>query len=181
MCIASAQWQKQPASANPTPSDNIDRRDSGISDCSALTIDAHNTVIPPASKNYKHGSFYTASILVPITLPLDKNFIPTFHSCLLSRTYILSLNVSAHAPGVKDPSLHLKVPLQVAAEGSATGNENARARSAEVGVIDEVGRMFTPRSVAPPTSSSGMDAPPEYVAFPATIGRHNARVTSVGA
>jgi hypothetical protein len=181
MCIASAQWQKQPASANPTPSDNIDRRDSGISDCSALTTDAHSDVIPPASKNYKHGSFYTASILVPITLPLDKNFIPTFHSCLLSRTYILHLNVSAHAPGVKDPSLHLKIPLQVAAEGSATGNENARARSAEVGVIDEVGRMFTPRSVAPPTTSSGMDAPPEYAAFPATIGRHNARVTSVGA
>lgn len=190
MCIASAQWQKQPASANPTAADTTDRRDSSMSDystssssfssSSSSSTAAHNTDIPPASKNYKRGSFYTASILVPITLPLNKFFIPTFHSCLLSRTYVLSLNVSANAPGVSDPSLHLKVPLQVCAEGSAAGNENARVRSAEVGVPDEVGRMFVPRSLAPPTNSSGTDAPPEYVAFPSTIGRRNARVTSVG-
>ncbi|KAF2681140.1 hypothetical protein K458DRAFT_372635 [Lentithecium fluviatile CBS 122367] len=182
MCVESAQWHKQPASANPIVSDGIDRRDSGISDCSTSTTDTHNSDIPPASKNYKHGSFYTASILVPITLPHNKNFIPTFHSCLVSRTYALSLTISAQAPGVSDPSLHLKVPLQICAEGSATGNENARARSAEVGVLDEVGMMFRPRSVAPPTgtSGSGADAPPEYVAFPPTVGRYGARVTAVG-
>jgi hypothetical protein len=180
MCIASAQWQKQPASANPTAVDSIDRRDSGVSDCSTFSSTAQDIAIPPASKNYKRGSFYTASILVPITLPSNKNFIPTFHSCLISRTYVLSLHVSANAPGVSDPSLHLKVPVQVCAEGSATGNENARARSAEVGVLDEVGRMFIPRSVAPPTDASSTDAPPEYAAFPSTIGRHNARITVVG-
>lgn len=180
MCIASAQWQKQPASANPTATDALDRRDSGISDCSALSMEAYNSDIPHASKQYKHGSFYTASILVPITLPQNKNFIPTFHTCLVSRIYSLSMHVSAHAPGVGDPSLHLKIPLQICAEGSATGNENARARSAETIALDEVGRMFTPRSVAPPANSGSADAPPEYVAFPATIGRYNARVTSVG-
>jgi hypothetical protein len=180
MCIASAQWQKQPASANPILSDSIDRRDSGVSDCSTSSADAYSASIPPASKNYKDGCFYTASILVPVTLPYNKNFIPTFHSCLISRSYTLSLHISAHTSGVSDPSLHLKVPLQVCAEGSVTGNENARARSAEVGVLDEVGRVFTPRSVAPPADLGVMDAPPEYMVFAPTIGRHNARVTAVG-
>lgn len=181
MCIASAQWEKHPASANPVCSDILARRDSGISDCSNDVADTFHTGIPPASKHYKHGSFYTASVLVPITLPNNKNFIPTFHSCLISRVYGLSLHLSAHAPGVTDPSLHLKVPIQICAEGSDTGNENARARSAEAVVLEEAERLFTPRSVAPP-SDEGHDAdlPPEYAAFAPTAGRHHARVTVVG-
>lgn len=177
MCIASAQWEKQPASANPVVTDNLVRRDSGISDCSiTTTADAFNNGIPTASKSYKGGSFYTASILVPITLPTNKNFIPTFHSCLISRTYSLNLQLSAHAPGVSDPSLNLKVPLQVCAEGSVTGNENARARSAEATVLQEAQRMFTPRSVAPPN----IDAPPEYAVFAPRVGARHAPVTVVG-
>ncbi|KAJ4292639.1 hypothetical protein N0V90_009302 [Kalmusia sp. IMI 367209] len=175
MCIGtSPKWEKQPASASPLPEDDDSRRDSGISDCSSISTASTTFEIPRPSANYKKGSFYTACILVPITLPLNKNFLPTFHSCLVSRTYALSMNLSVHAPGLSDPTLSLKVPLQVCAEGSATGNENARARSEEAaGVLAEADRIFSPRSVAPPMQ----DLPPDYAA---SGGATRASVTVVG-
>lgn len=176
MCIGTtAQWEKQPASANPpSEEEELDRRDSGISDCSSISPPSRKVDIPRPSSNYKGGSFYIASILVPITLPPNKNFLPTFHSCLVSRTYALSMNLSVHAPGLSDPTMALKVPLQVCAEGSITGNENARARSEEAaGVLAEADRIFSPRSVAPPTE----DLPPGYVAL--TSGSDGARYSGV--
>lgn len=163
MCIGTtAQWEKQPASANPPTEEDLERRDSGISDCSSLSFSSRKSDIPPPSSNYTGGAFYTASILVPITMPLNKNFLPTFHSCLISRVYSLSMNLSVHAPGLSDPVLALKVPLQVCAEGSVTGNENARMRSEEAaGLLTEADRILSPRSIAPPT----VDLPPEYVAL----------------
>jgi hypothetical protein len=118
---------------------------------------------------------------VPITLPLTKNFLPTFHSCLISRIYCLSLHLSIHAPGVSDPSVHLKVPIQIAAEGSDTGNENARARNAEVAAAQEAHAMFTPRSVAPPSPEMGHrdELPPEYGVFGARSGGYTTQVTLV--
>lgn len=163
MCIGTtAQWEKLPASANPPTEEELARRDSGISNCSGISAPAYKSNVPPPSSNYKGGSFYTASIIVPITMPLNKNFLPTFHSCLVSRVYALSMNLSVHAPGLGDPTLALKVPLQVCAEGSATGNENARIRSEEAaGILAEADRILSPRSVAPPI----VDLPPEYVAL----------------
>ncbi|KAF1948123.1 arrestin [Byssothecium circinans] len=178
LCIASAQWEKHPASEDPILCEtNSGRRDSGMSTLSTISNTTFDTGIPLASKNYKGGDFYTASILVPVTKTDNKNFIPTFHSCLISRTYTLNMSLSVHAPGVSDPTLNLNIPLQVCAEGSVTGNENARARSAEAVALEDASRMFVPRSVAPPSNA---DAPPEYVAFPSHVGRHNARVTVVG-
>jgi hypothetical protein len=168
LCIASAQWKKHSATDNPSAENNI-RRDSGISDCSALsTSDAYNAGILTESTNYRKGSFYTAEIVVPITLPDNKNFLPTFHSCLISRVYNLSLQLSAQAPGVSDPSLHLKLPVQITTDGSEAGIANARARSAEAVVAREAADIFTPRSVAPPThmdASSPEELPPQYSAL----------------
>jgi hypothetical protein len=185
LCIASATWEKQDKTANPSPENNTIRRDSGCSTDS--TSDAaqsfHNGILT-ASKNYKGGSFYTARISVPVTLPNNKNFLPTFHSCLISRTYGLIFHISAHAPGVNDPSLHIKVPIQVCADGSASGIETARARSAEAVSRMEANDLLMPRSVAPPVTAgdmgSGNDLPPEYAAFATQVGRYNARVTAVG-
>lgn len=182
LCVASAQWVKRTAAENPIAEDNLLRRDSGISDCSMVSANnAFNAGIPTGSKDYKGGCFYTAQIVVPITLPTNKNFLPTFHSCLISRVYALSLTLTAHAPGVTDPSLHLKVPVQLAAEGSDTGNANARARRAESVAATDTDDIFTPRSVAPPTASArNNDLPPEYVAFASNTARYQARVTVVG-
>ncbi|KAE8155264.1 hypothetical protein BDV25DRAFT_167712 [Aspergillus avenaceus] len=59
--------------------------------------------------------FYTASIVVPITLPESKAFVPTFHSCLISRVYALDLCVFCQTPDVtlSSPCLSLRIPVQV--------------------------------------------------------------------
>ncbi|KAF2731568.1 arrestin [Polyplosphaeria fusca] len=163
MCVASAPWIKHAASDNP-PTDSPLRRDSGISDCSTLGPDeAFSSGVLQPSKSYKPGSsFYTTEVVVPVALPLNKNFLPTFHSCLVSRVYALILHLGVAGPGVGEPSLHLKVPMQIAAEGSVDGIENARARSVEMSVAREADSMFVPRSVVPPGAE---DLPPQYVDF----------------
>jgi hypothetical protein len=185
LCVASATWEKQDKAANPCPENNNVRRDSGGSiDSSSDAAQSFSNGILTASKNYKGGCFYTAHINVPVTLPNNKNFLATFHTCLISRTYALSFNISVHAPGVSDPSVHLKVPIQVCAEGSASGTETARARSAEAVSRMEANHLLMPRSIAPPTAPGDMgfgnDLPPEYVAFATQVGQFNARVTAVG-
>ncbi|KAF1944708.1 arrestin [Clathrospora elynae] len=172
LCIASAHWEKHNATSNYSATDSLVRRDSGISDCSAASDaeEAFAAGILPASKDYKQGTFYAAQILVPITLPMNKNFIPTFHSCLISRTYTFALQFSVHG-GAR---MQLKVPIQICAEGSDTGNENARARSVEETALRAAVDMYTPRSVAPPSFedarrsgsvSAREELPPDYTAF----------------
>jgi hypothetical protein len=181
LCIASAQWVKHSAAFNPETEEDAERRDSGISDCSTAssTDAAFAAGILPASEDYKNGTFYTAQVFVPVTLPLNKNFIPTFHSCLVSRTYTLGMQFSVHGGA----SLNLKVPIQICANGSDTGIENARARSIEETEFRRTGDMWAPRSVAPPSfndingtmrnHSVGTrdELPPDYTAFATPVGR----------
>ncbi|KAL6237592.1 hypothetical protein BDW75DRAFT_75955 [Aspergillus navahoensis] len=56
---------------------------------------------------------YTGTLLVPVTLPKDKSFIPSFHSCLITREYSLGFQLSVQ--GALEP-FKLKAPLQIAAE-----------------------------------------------------------------
>jgi hypothetical protein len=186
LCIASAQWEQHSFASNP--SGDVLRRDSGISDCShASSNGAAFTAggILPASRDYKNGTFYTAHVSVPITLPSDKNFIPTFHSCLVSRTYTLGLAFTVHG----STSIHLKVPIQICANGSESGIENARARSIEETEFRAQADMWSPRSVAPPPSFEDVqgtrrrssvvvrdELPPDYTAFAAPVGRFGTMV-----
>lgn len=189
LCVGSAQWKKHDCNANPIVDKNLTRRDSGdsaISGCSAMSSDDYfNAGFLTASKNYRGCSFYTAEIIVPITCPDNKNILPTFHSCLISRTYTLSLQLTTSGAGVTSPSIHLKVPIQVAADGSDSGNANARARSVEAITARDADAMFVPRSVAPPPEleAGSDDLPPEYAAFaPNTtlrMARTDVRVLSV--
>jgi hypothetical protein len=195
LCIASAQWVKHPSSASPkteteTDSSYVVRRDSGMSGLSAVSENEKHSAftagILTASPQYRGGSFYTATISVPVTLPMNKNFLPTFHSCLISRLYALSLHIAAKTPsGNTTSNLYLKVPVQIAADGSETGNANARARSAEVRGAVEAEAIFRPRSVAPPPLGpliegvgvgvgdemvQELDLPPDYVQFAGQVG-----------
>jgi hypothetical protein len=57
--------------------------------------------------------YHTATLQVPIKLPLGKKmFIPTFHSCIISRVYVLRLEVTLGS-GSGASTLSLYVPLQV--------------------------------------------------------------------
>ncbi|KAF2868707.1 arrestin [Massariosphaeria phaeospora] len=180
LCVASAPWTRRSAEENPTSENSLLRRDSGISDCGAENDWASATKLPTASKNYKGGDFYTAEILAPITLPYHKNFLPTFHSCTISRTYTLFLQLSAKAPGISDPSLSLKVPVQICAEGSDTGLANARARSVAI-AMQAGATLLAPQSSVPQNLEGESDElPPQYAAFASHVGRYNARVTAVG-
>ncbi|OAK97735.1 arrestin [Phaeosphaeriaceae sp. SRC1lsM3a] len=187
LCIAAAHWTKHSASSNPAPAESLERRDSGISDCSTISTSEEEMFasgILPATSTYKNGTFYTTQILVPITLPTNKNFIPTFHSCLVSRTYAISMQFSAHA----SPSLHLKVPVQVCSEGSTTGIENARARSVEETEMRrarEADEWAAPPSfdevtATPRNASVGAreELPPDYMAFAAPARRYSSAVVA---
>lgn len=73
----------------------------------------------------KHPTYYTTSVVVPITLPKDKVFVPTFHSCWISRIYSLDLSVSYHAPNVNimTSTASLRIPIQVANERNNEASE----------------------------------------------------------
>ncbi|KAF2758717.1 hypothetical protein EJ05DRAFT_476029, partial [Pseudovirgaria hyperparasitica] len=156
-CIANTQWERQDGSSSP-----VFRRDSAAS-----TVESSLTGIPAPSDNYHGKTFYTARILVPITLPYNKNFLPTFHSCLISRTYTLSLSLSTPTSSLAS-ALTLKVPIQVSQgvspEASATIDEELEA-------AQDVEDMMRPRFVSPPSDEYGnsqsmdTDLPPQYTFF----------------
>lgn len=109
-CVSSATWTKH----RPAPA--YTRRCSSSSTSSSSSDDS---AIPKMDlENEK--CFYTSTILVPITLPVNKTFIPTFHSCVVSRVYTVDLSLSIHTPGTGVPAstVTLHVPIQIAAEGN---------------------------------------------------------------
>ncbi|KAL8968576.1 MAG: hypothetical protein Q9197_004802 [Variospora fuerteventurae] len=152
LCMASAQWEKH------NPPDSPPRRDTAHS-----TPSNPNPNIPTASSSYKHKlPYYTTHILVPVILPGKddsagsgkKVFVPTFHSCLLSRIYVLDISLSCHTPdaSITDPSLHLKLPIQISAEGSADARPSISEDEAQAIARREAGDFaWHPRSVAPPS------------------------------
>ncbi|KAL4903453.1 hypothetical protein BDW74DRAFT_40560 [Aspergillus multicolor] len=73
---------------------------------------------------------YTATLLVPVTLPKDKSFIPTFYSCLISRVYSLRFQLSVQ--GSPEP-FRLKAPMQIAAERDPAA---LPSYNASLGIID---------------------------------------------
>ena len=82
---------------------------------------SQNPRVPKPSEAYKGGSFYTTQVAVPVSLPKgNKVFVPSFHSCLVSRIYALDLYLSVNTPSttLTDPTIHLKLPIQVSSEGN---------------------------------------------------------------
>ncbi|TVY37610.1 hypothetical protein LOCC1_G006374 [Lachnellula occidentalis] len=113
-CVESVVWTKH------TPSPAYTRRDSASSTESS---DCSDNVYAPAPK--ENAAYYSATILVPITLPSSKTWLPTFHNCITSRVYALDLNLTIHTPGTGVPvySVGLRLPIQIA----AAGNHSRRA------------------------------------------------------
>ena len=150
----------------------------------------------PTSKHNPNLPFYTTQLLVPISLPKDKVFIPTFHSCLASRIYVLDISLSILGSGGVASSTLLKIPIQVSSEPSAISRHasNASGFGAMVTPEDE---YFRSRSVAypsmddygslPPSGRVGSaldgEMPPEYSTFStsrpvgATLARSSAPPT----
>ena len=138
-CLGNQQWEKCEGASSG-------RRDSGWSRPKAD--------IPEPSSTYKGGSFYIASIVVPISLPKSNRvFVPTFHSCILSRVYAIDLFLSIQPPStaVTSPVLHLKIPVQISSEGNPNALPAISAEEATAIASREANAFFNPRSVAPPS------------------------------
>lgn len=162
-CMAGVKW------ATHQPHKPASRRDSA---CSTASMDSPK--VPMASEAYKGKSFFTAELKVPVTLPANKIFVPTFHSCLISRIYQLKLELSVGLAGTVD----LRLPLQITCEGSR-GDLSPRRTSVSSGLEisddDDVADFFEPRQInVPHAAYSGHsnlhglhadDAPPDYSLF----------------
>lgn len=161
-CVESVTWEKH------TPSPAYTRRSSTSSSSSSECSDDNCT---PS----KAGKFYyTASILVPITLPSTKTWVPTFHSCIVSRVYTIDLFLTIHTPGTGVPastvSLHL--PVQIAANGSLSrrGTLTEEEAAMELAAADE---YLRPRVIEAPREElvgnsrlvGGVELPPSYEDF----------------
>ena len=155
-CLANAQWEHHP---QPAPV----RRDS------AMSATFESEVVKPSSA-YKGKSYYTAKVVVPVSLSKgDKMFVPSFHSCLISRVYALDLYLSVATPSatVTDPTLHLKLPVQVSSEGNPNAQPAPSADEASAITSREADGFFVPRNMAPPnpdyvrqTRTGQIDTPP---------------------
>ena len=142
-CIGSTHWEKYPHAPEI-------RRDSALSNISGPAR------IPDPSAAYTGQSFYVASLLVPITLPRTKVFVPTFHSCLLSRIYALDFSLTTSGLGLQ-PTMHLKVPIQISSDGNPHNRPSISEDEAAAIARREADDYFSPRSVAPPTTGSSLN------------------------
>jgi hypothetical protein len=133
-CVACTTWTKHDASSACPPA----RRPSVQSDSSSEFQTG-------PSAWFSGRTFYTTSVLVPITLPDTKTFVPTFHSCLVSRLYSLDLCLSYQTPNssVTASTISLRIPVQLASRRENAAQEDvSEAQSAD--------EFFTPRAMAPP-------------------------------
>ncbi|KAL1957340.1 hypothetical protein VTO42DRAFT_6129 [Malbranchea cinnamomea] len=156
-CIGSATWQKHTGSTpNPSPSASTasSRRGSIQSDCSAtsdssLSSSSSSSYYSPyaASASYAGKTYYTTSLIVPVTLPKNKAFVPTFHTCLSARTYALDLSLSYHTPSASltAPLISIRIPVQIMGPGTLPDSANIYAISEQLGE-----EFFTPRTIMVP-------------------------------
>lgn len=189
--ISKVDWRSEDP-ANPTAPLQQRRASAQL----ASTVD--QTWIPDPSSTYTPGApFQVAEIQVPVELPTNKNLVPSFHSCLISRVYILSLSLGLQTAGLGG-SVDLRIPIQISAAASeAEDNERRRASvaSAQLDTDVEDGsedlfRARAPSASAPPAStgessapapaaaSRAQEAPPDYedvTALPPAWSHHIGR------
>ena len=166
-CVEAVSWTKH----KPAPA--YTRRNSASSSSSSDCSDRSSEEKP------KDGSeYYSATVLVPITVPSSKTWIPTFHSCIVSRTYSIDLNLTIHTPGSGVPSTNvsLHLPIQIAAEGNQ--NKRASLTAAEAAAeLADAEEFLRPRVIEVPSpehvgnsvlapAPSGL--PPSYEDFAAS-------------
>ncbi|EEA25257.1 hypothetical protein EYB25_002526 [Talaromyces marneffei] len=154
LCVASAQWKKH----DGTEGSLDDSRRSSLVSESSSSLAESLVPLSSASSSYSGKTFYTASILVPVTLPANRTFVPTFHCCLSSRVYTLDLSLS-YQPASKKipiaPSISLNIPIQIT---SAPGNGLAALGGLSDPLLPETQieeEYYRPRSIAPPTEDDG--------------------------
>lgn len=98
------------------------RRDSGYSSGDRSKSRGRKT--SGAAASTASPVYHTTSIAVPVRISADaaarKQWLPTFHSCIVSRAYALQLTVSLATPQANAATtINLVLPLQVAVDAAA--------------------------------------------------------------
>ncbi|PLB50121.1 hypothetical protein P170DRAFT_404881 [Aspergillus steynii IBT 23096] len=158
LCLASsasAGWTRH----EPPRLDRCASRQSSTSSSSSSSSGTDSLTGPSASFD-GDSAYYTASVVVPLALPSSKTFVPSFHSCLISRVYALDLSISYHTPNanILTPTVSLRIPLQFTCARRAVAQKD---HPHEISIDEVNAEFFNPRSVAPPPASS-LPAPPDY-------------------
>lgn len=139
-CVEQVSWVKH------LPQPDLSRRTSTISSSSSEYSDSSQI-----SSKAQDKIHYTAEILVPVSLPSSKTWIPSFHSCIVSRTYSLELALTIHTPGTGIPASLVKLclPIQIAAHGNRTAPMALTAEEAAAELAD-VNEYLRPRVIEIP-------------------------------
>ena len=154
-CVRSVRWERHASNHDAVV----------LADTADSNRNNKHVIIPAPTPSYRGGTFYTAKIVVPITLPKGKAFVPTFHSCLVSRVYTLEFSLAASTPGNggggralhalsgTSATLSLRVPIQITSIGSyplgqPTYDDDDDEETRQVEVI------FQPRIISPPHFTS---------------------------
>jgi hypothetical protein len=177
LSVENVEWTKHDPSA-PAPEHDHDhlRPASALSSVSGLSGDSSlcGHLAAPSGAYREGGVFYTAQVLVPLSLPEGKACLPTFHACLVSRVYALKIALSLDRRMCS--ALELLVPVQVSAAGSENLAERLRQEELAAQAVGDAEQMFEPRllssagtqTVVVPeirlrrTASGPAEAPPEY-------------------
>jgi hypothetical protein len=183
-CVESVAWEKQ------LPQRGMTRRRSDSSTDSSAS-DLSDCKLSPSDGNLDLPS-YTASVLVPINLPANKVWIPSFHTCITSRIYLIELSLSIHTPGAGIPSTTcvLKLPIQLAANANQTSRTSLTPAEAAA-ELASANTFLTPRIIEPPAEeliggsmligSARSDLPPSYEVFASQIAQTTQSEQSVRA
>lgn len=150
-CLSTVTWERHDGSErqNSSSSSALSRRPSAYSTSST------SSVLEPSCAYQAGSPFYTATILVPVALQnasgnsRPKVLIPTFHSCIVSRTYSLELNLSYRTPGASIAASHvvLKSPVQISAEGGTPPAQEPESDQAILAEIEEQFGMYEARQL----------------------------------
>ena len=160
--VASAQWERHEPGSDSVEPDS--RRGSAVS---------VTTETPAPSPSYSEKNpFYTTAVIVPISLPgsddsqkarnendkeKKKIFLPTFHSCLVSRTYTLILSVTLECFGMAH-TVPMRVPLQILVNSNSIQEDALGTGVTFVTDVDE-DEQFAPGRQVYATISSGHVTP----------------------
>jgi hypothetical protein len=165
-CVESVAWTKH------TPSPAYTRRDSA----SSTSSDEDSDNVHASTKSKDNTLYYSATILVPITLPSSKTWVPTFHNCITSRVYAIDMNLTIHTPGTGVPasSVALYLPIQIAAASNHSRRRTLTAEEAAAELAD-VDEYLRPRVIEMPSEdlrgnsvlaqTDDSELPPSYEAF----------------
>ncbi|KAH7035703.1 arrestin [Microdochium trichocladiopsis] len=145
------------------------RRDSGYGSETASDSEGANTKRSSKKAAAKKASpvYHSTRVQVPVTLPAHKKmFIPTFHSCIVSRVYVLNLSVTLTSGNGSTVHTTLSVPLQIGVVAPTHSRATVDATGLptfEAAINDaEVDDFLRPRVLSVPTVEFVHDALPGY-------------------